>query len=143
MLKQPNFFYNQPSTLPEKALAKFYLSTTFGLSFMISYVAPARSSTFYAYLITKIGNRNLKWFLVYRLQTGFTWSEPGNMRPDLLVRLKFASDGSIFLGTHWVTRLVNVLSMASLFSKGFEKNNFLQMFKVVRNLETHFEHVKT
>ena len=57
--KQPNFFYSQPSTLLKEALAKFYLSTTFGLSFMISSVAPTRSSTFYAYLITKIGNRNL------------------------------------------------------------------------------------
>ena len=30
------------------------------ISFMISSVAPTRSSTFYAYLITKIGYRNLK-----------------------------------------------------------------------------------
>ena len=60
MLKQPNFFYSQPSTLPEEALAKFYLSMTFGLSFMISSVTPTRSSSSYAYLITKIGNRNLK-----------------------------------------------------------------------------------
>ena len=60
MLKQPNFFYSQPSTLPKDSPAKFYLSTTVGFSFMISSVAPTRSSTFYAYLITKIGNRNLK-----------------------------------------------------------------------------------
>ena len=57
MLKQPNFFHSQPSTLPKKALEKFYLSETYGLSFMISSVAPTRSSTFDAYLITKIGNR--------------------------------------------------------------------------------------
>ena len=50
MPKQRNFFYSQFSTLPEEALANFYLSTTFGLSFMISSVAPTRSSTFYAYL---------------------------------------------------------------------------------------------
>ena len=43
------------STLPKDAPAKFYLSTTFGLSFMISSVAATQSSTFYAYLITKIG----------------------------------------------------------------------------------------
>ena len=49
-----------------EALAKFYLSTTFGLSFMISSVAPTnliyltQSSTFYTYLITKIGNRNFE-----------------------------------------------------------------------------------
>ena len=59
MLKQPNFFYNQPSTLPKEALAKFYLSTAFGFSFMISSVASTQLSTFYAYLITKIKNRNL------------------------------------------------------------------------------------
>ena len=61
MLKQPDFFYNQPSTLPKEALAKVYLTTTVGLTFMISSVALIRSSTFYAYLITKIGNRNLKY----------------------------------------------------------------------------------
>ena len=60
MLKRPDFFYSQPSKLSKDAPSKFYLSTTFGLSFMISSVAPTRSSTFYAYLITKIGNRNLK-----------------------------------------------------------------------------------
>ena len=32
MLKQPNFFYSQPSTLPREALAKFYLSMTFDLT---------------------------------------------------------------------------------------------------------------
>ena len=56
MLMQPNI---QPSTLPKDAPAKFYLYTNFGLSFMISSVAPPRSSTFHAYLITKIGNCNL------------------------------------------------------------------------------------
>ena len=59
MPKQPNFFYSQAATLSKDAPAKFYISSAFGLSFMISSVAPARSSTFYAYLITKIGNRNL------------------------------------------------------------------------------------
>ena len=58
MLKQPNFFHSQPSTLPKDAPAKFYLSTTFGLSF-VSSVASTRSSYSYAYLTTKIGNRNL------------------------------------------------------------------------------------
>ena len=60
-LKQPNFFYSQPSTLPKDAPAKFYLSTTFGSSFMVSSAAPTRLSTFYPYLITWIGNRNLKF----------------------------------------------------------------------------------
>ena len=60
MPRQPNFFYSQPSTLQKKALAKFYLCTTFDLSFMIRSVAPTRSLTFYPYSVTKIGNRNLK-----------------------------------------------------------------------------------
>ena len=59
MLKQPNYPYSQPSTPPKEALAKFYLSTTFGSSFMIRSVAPTRSSTSYAYFITKIWNHNL------------------------------------------------------------------------------------
>ena len=41
-------------------LQSFIFPTTFGLRLMISSVAPTRLSTFYAYLITKIGNRNLK-----------------------------------------------------------------------------------
>ena len=60
MLKQPNFFYSQASTVPKDAPVKFYLSMTFGLGLLISSVAPTRSSTFYPYLITKIGNHNLK-----------------------------------------------------------------------------------
>ena len=69
--KATKFLLSQPSTFPKEALAKFYLSTTFSVSFMISSttfsvsfmissVAPTRSSTSYAYLITKIENRNLK-----------------------------------------------------------------------------------
>ena len=60
MLKQPNFFDSQPSTFPEDAPATSFLSTSFGLSFMISSVASTRSSSFYVYLITKIRNRNFK-----------------------------------------------------------------------------------
>ena len=59
-LKQPNFFYSQPSTLLMDAPANFYLSTSFDLCSMISSAAPTRLPTFYAYLITKIGSRNLK-----------------------------------------------------------------------------------
>ena len=39
MLKQPNFFHSQPFTLRKEALAKFSISTTFGLSLMIRSVA--------------------------------------------------------------------------------------------------------
>ena len=43
MLKQPIFFYSQAATLPKDTLAKVNLSMAFGLSFMISSVAPTRS----------------------------------------------------------------------------------------------------
>ena len=46
MPKQPNFFYSQISAFLKEALAKFYFSTTFGLCFLISSVAPTRASTF-------------------------------------------------------------------------------------------------
>ena len=59
MPKEPNFFHSQPSTLPKEAPEKFYVSTTFGLSFIISSVAPTPSSTSYAYLVTTIRNCNL------------------------------------------------------------------------------------
>ena len=65
MLKQPHFFYSQLSTLPTCKLLPF------GLSFMIRRVAPTRSSTCYAYLITKIGNRNLQ--LKLRLHDAIYW----------------------------------------------------------------------
>ena len=54
MLKQLNFFHNQPSTLPKDAPARFYLSTTFSSSFTIRSVADCRL------FITKTRNRNLK-----------------------------------------------------------------------------------
>ena len=38
MPKQPNFLYSHPSTLPNEALAEFYLSTTFGLRFIVNFV---------------------------------------------------------------------------------------------------------
>ena len=38
--KGAKFCYSQPSTHPKDAPAKFYLSMTFGLRFMISSVAP-------------------------------------------------------------------------------------------------------
>ena len=57
--KTTKFLVQSALYLRKDATAKFYLSTTFGLSFMISSVAPAWSSTFYAYLITKIGNVTL------------------------------------------------------------------------------------
>ena len=58
IVKQQNFFHSQPSTLANQALTKLYISTIFSLSFMISSVAPARSSTSHGYLIIKIGKRD-------------------------------------------------------------------------------------
>ena len=68
MLKQPNFFHSQPSTLLKEALAKFYLSTTFGLSFMIRSIAPTRQSTFHPYFI-KIGNRDLNCQQIVKIES--------------------------------------------------------------------------
>ena len=76
MLKQPNFFNSQPSTLPKNARAKFYLSMTFGLSFMISFMAPSRSSTFYTYLITKMRDRSLKQTQIDIPKIGIRANEP-------------------------------------------------------------------
>ena len=69
MLKQPYFFYSQLSTIPQEALARFCLSTNFSLSVFISYVAPTRLSTSYAYSVTKIRNRNLN--VIASSQTGY------------------------------------------------------------------------
>ena len=63
ILRHPNFFHSEPSVLSKDAPAKFHLSATFILSFVINSVAPTCSSTFYAYLITKIRNHNLKSIL--------------------------------------------------------------------------------
>ena len=65
--KATKFLSQSPSTLPQDAFANFYLSVTFGLSFMISSVAPTRSSTSYAYLITRIENCNLKSTVLFHL----------------------------------------------------------------------------
>ena len=43
MLKPPNFFHSQLSTLSKDAPVKFHFST-FGLSVMINFVAPTQSS---------------------------------------------------------------------------------------------------
>ena len=48
---------------------------TFGLHLMISSVAPTRLSTFYAYLITKMGNRNLNVTIVSEMNQTYLCSE--------------------------------------------------------------------
>ena len=70
-------------TSKRKHFAKFYFSKTFGLSFMINSVGPTRSSIFYAYLITKIENRNfnpscmnLKVFGTHTFYKGGGLSQP-------------------------------------------------------------------
>ena len=63
MLRHPDFFHSEPSVLSKDAPAKFHLSVTFGLSFMISSVASTCSPTFYKYLITKIRIHSLKSIL--------------------------------------------------------------------------------
>ena len=61
------------------APAKFHLSATFGLSFMISSVASTSSPTFYAYLITKIRIHNLKSILTEFIKILFTFLVPKNL----------------------------------------------------------------
>ena len=54
MPEQPNLFLQSAYYTSEGRTCKVSLSTTFGLSFMISSVVPTQSSDFYAYLITKV-----------------------------------------------------------------------------------------
>ena len=49
MLRHPNFFHSEPSVLSKDAPAKFHLSATFGLSFMVSSVASTCSPNFYIF----------------------------------------------------------------------------------------------
>ena len=54
MLKQPNFFRSQPSTLPKKHPQSFTFLR------LDKFCSPIRSLTSYPYLINKIGSCNLK-----------------------------------------------------------------------------------
>ena len=76
MLRHPNFFHSEASVLSKGAPAKFHLSATFGLSFMISSVASTCSPTFYTYLITKIRIHNLKSILTEFIKILFTFLVP-------------------------------------------------------------------
>ena len=77
--KTPKFFHSEPSVLSKDAPAKFHLSATFGLSFMISSVASTCSPTFYKYLITKIRIHNLKSILTEFIQILFTFLVPKSL----------------------------------------------------------------
>ena len=59
--------------------AKFHLSATFVLSFMISSVTPIWSSTFYAYLINKIRDLDLKIILTESAKILFTFLVPKSL----------------------------------------------------------------
>ena len=94
--KQPNFFHSHPSAFPKDAPA---ISTTFCLSFMISFVVPTRS-TFYAYLITKIENCNLN--------SSFTLTDS---LPQWYIFLDAESNGP------YLIRLVNELFQSTFIRK--------------------------
>ena len=79
MLRHPNFFHSESSVLSKDAPAKFHLSATFGLSFMISSVASTCLSTFYTYLITKIRIHNLKSILTEFIKILFTFLVPKSL----------------------------------------------------------------
>ena len=78
-LRHPNFFHNEPSVLSKDAPAKFHLSATFGLSFMISSVASTCSPTFYLYLITKLRIHNLKSILTEFIKILVTFLVPKSL----------------------------------------------------------------
>ena len=76
MLRHPNFFLSEPSVLSKDAPAKFHLSATFRLSFMVSSVASTCSPTFYIYSITKIRIHNLKSILTEFIKILFSFLVP-------------------------------------------------------------------
>ena len=78
-IRHPNFFHSEPSVLSKDAPAKFHLSATFGLSFMISSAASTCSATFYTYLITKIRIHNLKSILTEFIKILFTFLVPKSL----------------------------------------------------------------
>ena len=57
--KATKFLFQSVFCTSKGSTSMFYLSMAFGLSFVISSVAPTQLSTFYAYLIARIGKRNL------------------------------------------------------------------------------------
>ena len=67
--KATKFFYSQHSTLPKEALANFYLSTTNWFKFYDKVWSPTRTSTSYAYLISKIGNSKLNYKVLFYRHT--------------------------------------------------------------------------
>ena len=79
MLGHPSFFHSEPSVLSKDSPAKFHLSATFGLSFMISSVASTCSSTFYIYLITKLRIHNLKSILTEFIKSLVTFLVPKSL----------------------------------------------------------------
>ena len=79
MLRHPNFFNSEPSVLSKDAPAKFHLSATFGLSFMISSLASTCWSTFYICLITKIRIHNLKSILTEFIKILVTFLVPKSL----------------------------------------------------------------
>ena len=79
MLRHPNFFHSEPSVLSKDAPAKFHLSATFGLSFMISSVASSCLPTFYIYLITKLRIHNLKSILTEFIKILITFLVPKSL----------------------------------------------------------------
>ena len=76
MLRHPNFFNSEPSVLSKNAPANFYVSATFGLSFMIRSVASTCLPTFYKYLISKIRIHNLKSILTEFIKILLTFLVP-------------------------------------------------------------------
>ena len=124
--KTPKFLYSEPSVLSKDAPAKFHLSATFGLSFMISSVASTCSPTFYTYLVTKIRIHNLKSILTEFMKILFTFLVPKSVDVswkilDLTGRSKKSSVFYLTIRGHSFVQLY-LTSVCKNSSKRVDKN---------------------
>ena len=126
------------------APAKFHLSATFGLSFMISSVASTCSPTFYIYLITKIRIHNLKSILTEFIKILVTFLVPKSLDVswkilDLTDRSKKSSLFYLIIRSHSFIQLY-LTSVCKNSSKELIKTNkfllALYEFKKIFNFKS-------
>ena len=140
VLGHPNFFHSEPSILSKDAPAKFHLSATFGLSFMISSVASTCSSTFYIYLhvITKLRIHNLKSILTEFIKILVTFLVPKSLDVswkilDLTGRSKKSSAFYLTIRGH---------SFIQLYLTSLRKNSSKELIKTDKFLLSLYEFKK-
>ena len=138
MLRHPSFFHIKPSVLSKDAPAKFHLSATFGLSFMISSVASTCSPTFYIYLITKLRIHNLKSILTEFIKILITFLVPKSLDVswkilDLTGRSKKSSVFNLTIRGH---------SFIEFYLTSMRKNNSKELIKTGKFLLALYEFKK-